>query len=186
MLSDGSLFETEYVNGKIVSEAWILHHFDFARFQVFGFLDDFTLRTTRPGAGPSRNAGFRHDTERVFYSGYFKKYGLKAQVVWLPIGLIGSVFIKIIRQNDNGVQNISGLNEYLVKLLRGKFVGGLYPCLFTDGIFALLVTIVPKFRNPTSVLALLNTRLMSLRESVEHVFRDHHQRTRLFDVPYYL
>ena len=64
-------------------------------------------------------------------------------MVYLPIGIIGPVFIESLRQNDNGVQNISGLNDYLVQLLLGHMVGGLYPCLFGDGIFRVLTTIVP-------------------------------------------
>ena len=39
------------------------------------------------------------------------------QVVYLPNGIIGSVFIKFMREHDNGVQNISGLNEDLMELL---------------------------------------------------------------------
>jgi hypothetical protein len=180
-LSDGAVFETEHVDGVEVNAHWILHYFDFSSFRIFGFLDDFALPTARPSSG-----AFRHDIQRAFYSGYFKKHGLKAQVVWLPIGVIGSVFITSIRQNDNGVQNISGLNDYLVELLHGNLVGGLYPALFTDGIFALLACILPRFRNPTAVLDLLNSRLLGLRESTEHIFADHHVRFHLFSVPEYL
>ncbi len=82
--------------------------------------------------------------------------------MYLPNGLIGSVFITEMRQNDNGVQNISGLNNYLLRLLQGVFVGGLLPALYCDGIFSLLVTIVPRFvGNLTPLQRLLNIRMAS-------------------------
>ena len=121
--------------------------------------------------------------QRAFYSGYFRCHGLKAQVVYLPIGIICSVFIETLRQNNNGVQNISGLNDYLVRLLFGHMVAGLYPCLFGDGIFRVLATIVPRFRNPTPALRVLNRRLSALRQVIEHLFGDHHCRFKVFDVP---
>jgi hypothetical protein len=93
---------------------------------------------------------------------------LKAQVVYLPIGIIGSVFITELRHNDNDVQNISGLNDYLVQLLSGNLVGGLYPALYCDGIFRTLPTILPRFVNPTPKEHLLNVCWASLREIIEH------------------
>lgn len=185
-ISDGAIWETEYINGEVVNEAWILHHFEFQTFRIFGFLDDFALPTARPGNEARRLYRFAHDIQRAFYSGYLRGHGLKAQVVYLPIGLIGSVFITELRQNDNGVQNLSGLNDYLVQLLTGIFINGLFPCLFCDGIFVVLVTILPRFTNPTPEKRLLNIRLASLRECIEHVFADHRNRFKLFEVPHWL
>jgi hypothetical protein len=91
------------------------------------------------------------------------------QVVYFPIRQIGYVFITDLRQNNNGVLNISGLNDYLVELLAGRFVGGLFSCLYCDGIFQVLAAILPRFVNPTAVLHLLNVHLASLRECIEHV-----------------
>ena len=172
-LSSSALFETTYVDGEAVNEAWILHHFDFNTFRIFGFLDDLALRTARPGGEPSQRLNIVHNLQRSFYSGYLRSHGLKAQVVYLPIGLIGSVFITELRQNDNGVQNMSGLNDYLVRLLSGFLIGGLLPCLYGDAIFSTLLTIIPRFSNPTPALHLLNLRLVSLREIIEPVFADH-------------
>ena len=94
------------------------------------------------------------------YSGYFRVHGYKAQIVWLPLGLICCVFVCKVHQNDNGVQNISGLNDYLVKLFRRcLLVTGLYPCVFCDGIYAVLATVVPRYVNPTPAQHLLNMRL---------------------------
>ena len=53
---------------------------------------------------------YESDIQRAFYSGYLHRHGLKAQVVYLPIGIIGSVFITEIWQNDSGVLNMSGLS----------------------------------------------------------------------------
>ena len=185
-LSDGAIWETTYVDGEIVNEAWILHHFDFETFRIFGFLDDFAIPTARPRGARTR---FRpillHDIQRAFYSGYFRLHGLKAQIVWLPIGIIGCVFITELRQNDNGVQNISGLNNYLVQLFGILLIGGLFPCLFCDGVFALLATIVPRYVDPTPAEHLVNMRLASIRECIEHVLGDHYNRFALFKVPHY-
>lgn len=186
-LSDGALEEMWFENGDIVERWWILHHFQFDYFRPFGFVDDFGIPTARPGSWSGRINNYQHDVQRALYSGYLRWHGLKAQVVYLPIGIIGSVFITELRQNDNGVQNISRLNNYLIDLLGGCFVsGGLMPCLYCDGIFATLTTILPQFNNPSPELHLLKMRLASLRQSIEHVFADHQNRFRIFGVPYYL
>ena len=117
---------------------------------------------------------------------YFRSHGLKIQCVYLPIGLIGSVYITDLRQNDNGVQNMSGLNDYLLTLLHGRLLGGLLPALYVDGIFAVLPTILPRYRNPTPPQQLLNRRMASLRQIIEHIFGDHRTRFRIFWAPQYL
>jgi len=185
-ISDGALEETLYVDGVAVDRQWILHHFDFDTFRPFAFGDDMAMPTARPGDSATRNSNFAQDIQRAFYSGYLRCHGLKAQVVYLPIGIIGAVFITELRQNDNGVQNMSGLNNYLLQLLSGILVGGLFPCIYVDGIFRLLATILPRFVNPTIEERFLNIRFASLRECIEHVFADHHNRFQLFDVPHRL
>ena len=182
-LANGAIWERQVVNGQVVDEAWIVHHFDYNTFRIFGFLDDMAARTARPGDSARRRLHFNHDIQRAFYSGYVRKHGLKAQVVFLPIGIIGSVFVTELRQNDNGVQNISGLNNYLLQLLSGILIGGLLPCLYCDGIFSLLATILPRFTNPSEEEKLLNMRLAGIREIIEHVFSDHHIRFKIFQVP---
>ena len=129
------------------------------------------MPTARSGESATRRENFAHDIQCAFYSGYLRRHGLKGQVVYLPIGIIGSVFVTKLRQNDNGVQNISGLNNYLLELLSGVFIGVLFPCLYCDGIFRVLATILPHFVNPTPELQLINMRLASLRECIEHVLQ---------------
>jgi len=191
-LQVGAIRETRHDReGDIVRQDLIRFDFDFDSFRIFGFLDDTGIPTARPGDDARRRGDIEVDVQRSFYSGYFRSHGFKCQVVYLPNGLIGSAFITEMRQNDNGVQNMSGLNNYLLRLLRdtglGDFVGGLLPALYCDGIFTLLPTIVPRYvGNPSQFERLLNIRMASVRQVIEHVFADHHNFFRLFWVPRYL
>ncbi len=97
-------------------------------------------------------------------------------MVYLPIGIIGLVFITKLRQNDNGVQNMSGLNIYLLELFNGVFIDGLFPALYCDGFFAVLETILLRFINTTPEHHLLNVRMASLWQCIEHVFGDQEAR----------
>jgi hypothetical protein len=142
-VATGSIKEVQFEDSQVVDRQWILHHFEYDSFRVFGFLDDFAHPTARPGNSATRREDFHENIQRAFYSGYFCKHGLKAQVVYLPIGLIGSIFITKICQKDNGVLNMSGLNDYLCWLLSGHLIRGLFPCLYCDGIFANHSTILP-------------------------------------------
>ncbi len=96
------------------------------------------------------------------------------------------MFITELWQNDSGLLNMSGLNDYLVGLLLGNLVGQLLPCLYCDGIFANLATILPRYTSPTPEERLLNLKLASQRQCIKHVFGDHGNRFKLFSVPHYL
>ena len=87
--------------------------------------------------------------------------------MWLPIGLIGCVFVCEVRQNNNGVHNMRAT--------------GLYPCVFCDGIYAVLATVVPRFVNPIPAEHLLNMRLNGLR--ILNVHAHHKGLFKLFQVP---
>lgn len=80
-LNDGVIEEIVYENGVAVDRTWIMHNFDFDSFRIFGFLDDFGMPTARPGDTARRRWGFIDDIQRAFYSGYFRRHGLKAQVI---------------------------------------------------------------------------------------------------------
>jgi hypothetical protein len=146
----------------------------------------FAIPTARPGSWRRRVNDFEHNIQRAFYSRYLRRHGLEAQVVYLPIGIVGSIFITELRQNDNGVQNISSQNNFLVELLSGIFIDGLLSCLYCDGIFATLLAIIPRFTNPMPELCLHNMRLASLWQSIEHVFANHRVRFKNFGLPHYL
>jgi hypothetical protein len=119
LLSD-AIEVVEFLEGQVTDSRWIVHHFNFDIFFIFGFLDDFAMPTARPGSSASRRNDYESDIQRAFCSGYLRHHGLKAQVVYLPIGIIGSVFITELRQNDSGLLNMSGQNDYLVGLLSGN------------------------------------------------------------------
>ena len=80
-LSSDAIKEVKFHEGQVVDRWWILHHFDFRSFGVFGFLDDFAMPTARPRDSVSRANNLKHDVQRAFYSGYLHKHGLKAKVV---------------------------------------------------------------------------------------------------------
>ena len=87
--------------------------------------------------------------------------------------MIGSVFICSIRHNDNGVQNLSGLNEYLVQILQPLYSRNgrnVFPALYGDGIFTPLAAIMRPYQNPNEEQRIVNTRFSSLREDIEHKF----------------
>ena len=102
-LSRGALHETVYVDGQLADEAFIRHVFTFESWRIFGFLDDFALPTARPGVNASRRENFTHNIQRAFYSGYFRKHGLKAQVVYLPIGRGGNTQSFYVREDLKGI-----------------------------------------------------------------------------------
>jgi hypothetical protein len=185
-LSSDAIKEVEFMDGQVVDRRWILHHFDFDSFCIFGFLDDFAMPTVRPGSSATRRHDYESDIQRAFYSGYLCHHGLKAQVVYLPIGVNGSVFITKLWQNNSGVINMSGLNDCLVGLLSGNLVGQLLPCLYCDGIFANMATVLLRYTNPTLEEQLLNLKLASQRQCIEHMLGDHRNRFKLFSVPHYL
>ena len=62
-LSDKALGETEYVDGNVVNGTWILHHFDFYSFRLFGFLDDFGI----PSAHVENTASRREEFAPIIY-----------------------------------------------------------------------------------------------------------------------
>ncbi len=134
VLTDAAIEKRNYENGTFINREWIRHHFDFDSFRPFGFLDDFVILTSRPGDSANQTEQHAQDIQRAFYSVYLHLHGLKAQIIYLLIGVIGSAFITEIQQNDNGVQNMSGLNNYLLGLLHDVF-GGLFPAPHCDGYF---------------------------------------------------
>ena len=89
--------------------------------------------------------------------------------------MIGSIYIASLRHNDNGMQNMSGLNDYLLSILtpisndNGRMT---YPAVYGDSIFTVLACIVRPFQNPNREQQIINVRFSSLRESIEHKFAD--------------
>jgi hypothetical protein len=81
----GAIKEIQFEDGQVDDRQWILHHFEYDSFLFFGFLDNFALPTARPGNLATQREGFYENIHRAFYLVYFRKHGLKAQVVYLLI-----------------------------------------------------------------------------------------------------
>jgi hypothetical protein len=77
---------------------------------------------------------------------------LKVQVVQLPNGMIGSVFMASLHNSDSGMLNLSGLNFYLASLLQARGLlledGNVFPGLYGDGIFPALSCIIARLGTP--------------------------------------
>ena len=65
-LSSDAIEEVEFMDGQVLDRRWILHHFDFDSFRIFGFLDDFQCQQL---VLVVRLLGDM--TTRVIYSGHF-------------------------------------------------------------------------------------------------------------------
>jgi hypothetical protein len=96
------------------------------------------------------------------------------------------------RHNDNGVMNMSRLNDYLMSLLADRHVSSAQGVdyllgLYADGIFHERLCVIPRYlvaRDDQSEDAnqkrRMNTRMSSLRQIIEHVFADHKNIFQLF------
>ena len=51
----------------------------------------------------------------IMFSGYFKGHGLKVQMVFFPNGMIESVFITSIQNQENNTVNLSNLYTELLR-----------------------------------------------------------------------
>lgn len=104
--------EKQYADGSFVGKLVAVSIKNIYQ-RVVGFLDDTLLSTCRPGDSHRRTTGTVADIQRSFYTGWVKKHGLKAQTVLFPDGMFGHVFIASMRNNDNGVLNMSRLADYM-------------------------------------------------------------------------
>ena len=94
---------------------------DLPNFCVFGFGDCIPIKTCCPGAGPVNSEGGccenAFEIQRAFYTRYGKQWGMKAQTITLPNGMVGHAYISSIAQNDRGMVNISGIEEMMKVVL---------------------------------------------------------------------
>ena len=90
--------------------------------------------------------------------------------------------------NDHGVQNMSGLGDYLLRLFQespGEFEIGrfhLLPALYSDGMFALLPCIIPRYTGHklTDYERRVNKRMAVQRIALERLFAEHHNNFQIF------
>ena len=94
---------------------------DLRDWRIAFFIDCTCQATCRPGGGANFvDADYNeyvNQVQRAFYTGYTKQHGLKFQVLWAPNGMFLSIFGSSMRENDNGMVNISGLNHYLERIM---------------------------------------------------------------------
>jgi hypothetical protein len=109
------------------------------------------------------------------------------QVVLLPNGIIGYVYLTSLHRSDAGLLNMSGLDNHLSKLLQGYTLPGarnqLPPALYADGIFPQLTTIVARYRSPSQRQGHISICMASFRQCVEHLYSIHFNLFALFRRP---
>ena len=107
------------------------------------------------------------------FSGYFKGHGLKVQMVFFPNGMIESVFITSMRNQENNTVNLSNLHTELLRLLLPRrLINGLFPAIYADGIFCMRLCIVPRFWRATDEQKITSTKISSMHVLIENAFAD--------------
>ena len=102
------------------------------------FMDDSMLPTCRPGDSIWRRENAGIDIQKCFFNGWKNKHGLKAQTIMLPDGMWGNIYIMSMRNNDNGLFNMSGIGDYLAEIF--PIMDGCEPnrpiryAIYSDGI----------------------------------------------------
>jgi hypothetical protein len=144
----------------------------FAIFAVFSWIDAMQHQMSRPGGGPiDAEDNRRHDEnqiQRAFFTSYGKMHGMKTLALYLPNGMIGSVFFTSISHNDKGCVNLSGIEGAVKKALEDyKLPDGItYPTMYGDEIFEFSEVMT----KANGVDDLITRRLTSSRGDVEHIF----------------
>ena len=150
----------------------------FEVFRLFGYLDTTHVKTCRPGSGPVEDGSRRnkaHQIQKAFCSTYLKAHGLKFQSVCLPNGMWGNAWGCLMRHNDLGVLNLSGLADDMIQKFAENGIvleNGSLPALFCDSIYHNTLVLARKIENPTDAEELLNERCNSARQSIELLYGD--------------
>ena len=117
-----------------------LEHLNLSNFRTVGFLDCMQLAMCQPSSGPVNEVDDRNQDrwriQRAFFTNYGKMWGMKAQGVFLPNGMLANIFLSSVAQNDKGIINISGLEEELERLLSNSVLqNGMLPALYANYIY---------------------------------------------------
>ena len=92
---------------------------------------------------------------------------MKTQAVYLPNGMVANVFFTSISQNDNGVINISGLEEELERVLQDEVLANnVLPALYGDEIYNISTVIVKR----NGAQDEFHDRMTAARIDHEHMF----------------
>ena len=149
-----------------------LDHIELQYFRVYGWIDCMMLVCCTPGSGPIDQEGNRrHDAyeiQRAFFTNYGHQWGMKNQGVFLPNGMLASIYTASIAQNDKGLVNISGIAEELERVMQDWVLpNNVLPAIYGDDIYDICTTIVKRLRN---VDALFHDRMTKARIDIEHEF----------------
>lgn len=171
-LVNDHLYYTFYNNISGTSlKQWLPHHVHRYPRLTHNALSDhaiFQADVVNGQVDVTRAHGILLDLQQAMYSRYQKKHGLKALVVTLPTGIVEAVHVSELRHIDNGLQNLSWLSDYIVELLGSIRVGGLFPCLYRDSVFAVLPGLIPRQCAPRTMSGwLVNMRLSILQQICE-------------------
>ena len=160
----------------------------FDMWRIALFIDCTTQATCRPGGGANHNveevADYVNQVQRAFYTGYTKRHGLKFQILWAPNGMFISVFGSSIRENDNGMINISELNHYLERTLpyTDQTTRQFKVAAYGDAIYNDRSCIVGRAKKKSKDLwrKMLDKQLGRKRSSIENSFADLYNYSGLF------
>jgi hypothetical protein len=162
-------FWTKYLKqfSESVTEKLRSFNVDVGSCTVFGFIDNTTFSTCRPGGGPTKD-GERHNPlmQQAFYNGYKSLHGLKVQTVDLPNGMNYHIHgVVSLRHNDLYTYNESNINEKIAECQVGSPI---QYSVYGDSAYKHLNDSHIKYRYPAEGnLAVILKRLSSCRETVE-------------------
>jgi hypothetical protein len=140
--------------------------------RLFGFVDGKMYKTCRPGgSGVADTIEEREDLnalQQAFYTHYGKEHGLKAQIVTLPNGMYGHLYVTNGAQNDRGLINLSGIQEGYRRSFdeSGIRVRGFYPVLGGDDTYPHTEIVIRSYRGEDD--GGFRQCFKSARERVEH------------------
>ena len=135
----------ECIRKKVVEKSEGAIDYPPGSYLVFGFIDDTTIRTCRPGGGPAEEGEnaerYSMLLQEAFYSGYKKHHGIKFQTVELPNGMCANLFgPKSYRESDVDLLTASGLVPALFEVTRG----GKQYAIYGDGVFPTVGNLISK------------------------------------------
>jgi hypothetical protein len=135
----------ECIRKKVVEKSEGAINYPPGSYLVFGFIDDTSIRTCRPGGGPAaegenaeRNSMLLQES---FYFGYKKHHGIKFQTIELPDGMCAHLFgPKSYRESDVDLLTASGIVPALFEITRG----GKQFAIYCDGVFPTVGNLISK------------------------------------------
>lgn len=145
-------------------------------FNIFGFIDNTTIETCRPGGGPAASGtnAPRHDylIQRAFYNGWKKHHGIKFQSVILPNGMDFNIYGPVsLRHSDLYTLGESNINAIISNLQAGN---NLQYSIYGDSAYMLIndshLRCKHSYDGLTPLHQIENSSMSSCREAIEWNF----------------